>query len=196
MALRVVPANLANCADLDAIFGKDGVAGLCRCQRYRLARGEAFKDTPVETRAERLRDQTACGDPASPQTSGLVAYLDAEPGGWCAVAPRVAYEGLVRNSNQTAWRGRDEDRSAPQVWAGTCLLTHTGFRGQGVAAALTAAAVEHARERGASRLEASPVTVRARFGEDHPGPIGVYLAAGFQVVHRPSARRAVVAIEL
>ena len=24
MALRVVPANLANCADLDAIFGKDG----------------------------------------------------------------------------------------------------------------------------------------------------------------------------
>ena len=113
MALRVVPANLANCADLDAIFGKDGVAGLCRCQRYRLARGEAFKDTPVETRAERLRDQTACGDAASPQTTGLVAYLDAEPGGWCAVAPRVAYEGLVRNSNQTAWRGRDEDRSDP-----------------------------------------------------------------------------------
>lgn len=194
--LRVVPANLAGCADLAAVFGTRGPAATCFCQRYRLAPGEAFKHAPAEDRAERLRDQTGCGDPDAPTTTGLVAYLGQDPAGWCAVAPRSSYPGLVRNSNQTAWRGRDEDREDGSVWAVTCLLTRKEFRGAGVAGALAAAAVEHARERGARALEAYPVTVEATFGEEHPGPLSVYLRAGFEVVHRPSARRAVVRIDL
>lgn len=197
MALTIVPANEAGCDDLAEVFGSRGAAAECQCQRYRLARGESFRSTPVEARVERLREQTACGDPSAPETSGLVAYLDGEPVGWCAVAPRAAYEGLVRNSNQTAWRGRQEDRADQGVWAVTCLLTRVGRRGQGVASGLASAAVDFARERGAQRLEAYPITVAgATWGEEHPGPLEVYLRAGFEVVHRPSKRRAVVAVDL
>jgi hypothetical protein len=45
---------------------------------------------PVAERARRMREQTACGHPDSDTTSGLVAYLDGEPVGWCAVEPRAA----------------------------------------------------------------------------------------------------------
>lgn len=197
MSITTAPANEVPCSALDAIFGTRGGAAECRCQRYRLARGEAFGNTPVEVRAERLREQAACGDADSPRTSGLVAHLDGEPAGWCAVAPRSAYEGLVRNANQTAWRGRQEDRLDPDVWAITCLLTRPGMRGRGVARALAAAAVPYARSGGARRLEAYPITVPdATWGEEHPGPLSVYLDGGFEVVHRPSKRRAVVAIDL
>lgn len=197
MSIRVVPANEASPEDLDLIFGTRGGAAECRCQRYRLARGEAFGNTPVEHRIDRLREQTCCGDADAADTSGLVAYLDQEPVGWCAVAPRCDYEGLVRNSNQTAWRGREEDRSDPTVWAVTCLFTRAGHRRRGVAATLAEATIEFARSRGARRLEAYPITDdNATWGEEHPGRLTTYLKAGFEIVHRPSKRRAVVAVEL
>ncbi|MCE1180067.1 N-acetyltransferase family protein [Actinomycetota bacterium] len=197
MSLEIRPANQATWEDLQTLFGERGAAAECQCQRYRLARGESFRGTPVEVRAQRLREQTACGDPRSPGTSGLVAYRDGSPVGWCAVSPRADLAGLVRNSNQTAWRGRDEDRTDPAVWAVTCLFVRPGERGQGVAHELASAAVAFARERGAARLEAYPITVdHADWGEEHPGPLSVYLAAGFKVVHTPSKRRAVVSVDL
>ena len=196
MSIRVVPANEASCEELDLIFGTRGGAAECRCQRYRLARGEAFGNTPVEHRNHRLREQTSCGDPGAAKTSGLIAYLDDEPAGWCAVAPRPDYEGLVRNSNQTAWRGREENRADPSIWAVTCVYTRVGHRRQGVAAALVDATIDFARTRGATRLEAYPITdENATWGEEHPGRLTTYLDAGFKIVHRPSKRRAVVAVE-
>ena len=51
---------------------------------------------PAEERAHRLRPQTDCGHPESNTTSGLVAYLDGEPVGWCAVEPRTAYVRLLK----------------------------------------------------------------------------------------------------
>lgn len=197
MALDVVPANQADCTELSAIFGDRGTAADCQCQRYRLARGESFGRMPVAERAHRLHEQTNCADPDAPQTSGLVARLEGVPVAWCAVAPRSSYEGLVRNSNQTAWRGRSQDRADESVWAITCLFVRTGARGRGIARALAAAAVGFARDRGARALEAYPITVpNATWGEEHPGPLSVYEAAGFEIVHRPSKRRAVVRVDL
>jgi hypothetical protein len=63
-----------------------------------LRRKEYFAGFPAEERADRLRQQTDAGHPESDSTSGLVAYLDGEPVGWCAVEPRSHYEGLVRNN--------------------------------------------------------------------------------------------------
>ena len=91
--LTVVPANEASWTDLDTIFGHRGGASRCYCQRYKLARRESFGSFPAEERAHRLRDQTDCGHPESDTTSGLVAYLDREPVGWCAVEPRPDMSG-------------------------------------------------------------------------------------------------------
>lgn len=86
--IRVVPANEATWEDLQRVLGTRGQGALC--QRYRLRPGETFAGSPVEERAERLREQTNAGYPEAEATSGLVAYLDDEPVGWCAVGPHVA----------------------------------------------------------------------------------------------------------
>ena len=87
-SLNVVRANQAACEDLQTVFGSRGPAAVCQCQRFKLAPREAFKSFPAEERALRLRAQTNCGQPRADTTSGLVAYLDGEPVGWCAVEPR------------------------------------------------------------------------------------------------------------
>ena len=196
--LTIVPANEAGCADLEAVFGARGSAAYCRCQRYKLRPKEAFAKFPVEERAHRLHEQTACGHPESETTSGLVAFLDREPVGWCAVEPRPAYGGLVRN-NRVPWEGRAEDKADETVWAVTCVFVRAGFRGRGIAYALARAAVAFARGRGARALEAYPMlTTRGQkisWDEIHVGSRSIFAAAGLAEVNRPTKRRAVMRID-
>jgi GNAT superfamily N-acetyltransferase len=191
----VVPANEAPWEDLQKIFGSRGPGARCQCQRYKLRPRESFGSFPVEERAWRLREQADCGQPDSTTTSGLVAYLDSEPVGWCAVEPRPAYEGLTRVF-RVPWEGRDEDRADASVWAVTCLLTRTGFRRRGVSRALARASVAFARDRGARALEAYPITTTDVISEElHVGTVGVFAAAGLRVVSEPTPRRVVMRID-
>jgi GNAT superfamily N-acetyltransferase len=194
--ITVVPANQAGCDDLRTVLGTRGQASRCWCQRFKLRPREAFGNFPVEERAHRMRQQTGCGDPGASSTSGLVAYLGTEPVGWCAVEPRTAYEGLVRNSSRAVWVGRDEDRADDGIWAVTCLFTRAGYRRRGVGRALALAAVAHARERGARSLEGYPMTTTDAIEEElHVGTVRTFADAGFTEVHRPSKRRAVMRID-
>ena len=193
-AIVVVPANEAPWEDLQLVFGARGAAAWCQCQRYKLRPKEAFRNFPVQERAERLRLQTGCGEPTADSTSGLVAYLADEPVGWCAVEPRPAYTSLVRNA-RVPWEGRDEDKGDDGVWAITCFVTRVGFRKRGVSRALATAAVAFARDRGARALEAYPiVTTEVIVGELHVGTVGVFAAAGLVEVSRPTPRRLVMRI--
>ena len=198
-SIVVVPANEASWRDIAAIFGSRGVGAVCWCQRYKLAPKEAFKTHPPEERAARLRAQTHAGDASSPTTSGLVAYLDGEPVGWCAVEPRPTYVGLLR-VYRTPWQGRTEDRADTSVWAVTCFMIRAGYRGKGVSRALATATVEHARSRGARAIEAYPMLSQpgeeVTWGEEHVGFSGVFESAGFREVSRPGIRRVVMRIDL
>jgi GNAT superfamily N-acetyltransferase len=193
--MRIVPANEASWEDLQTIFGTRGPAARCQCQRFKLRPREAFANFPVEERAFRLRDQTDCGHPESDATSGLVAYVDGEPVGWCAVEPRPAYTGLVRN-NRVPWEGRNEDKGDAGVWAVTCLFTRAGFRKRGISRALARAAVDFARERGARAIEGYPMTTKNAILEElHVGTEATFADAGFTEVSRPTLRRAVMRID-
>jgi len=133
--------------------------------------------------------------PESETTSGLVAYLDGEPVGWCAVEPRTAYPRMLRN-NRVPWEGRSEDKADSSVWAVTCFVTRTGCRRQGIAYALARAAVGFARQRGAGAVEGYPtITKNALLGELHVGTRGMFTAAGFTEVSQPSIRRVVMRID-
>lgn len=192
--LEIRPANEARCEDLQVVFGTRGQGARCQCQRYKLRPGENFADQPVEERQSRLREQTDCGNPDARATSGLVAYLDGEPVGWCAVQPRPEFPGL--RHSQVPWAGRDEDRTDATVWAITCVFARARFRRQGLGTELVHAAVAFARQRGAVALEAYPMTTKAAIDEElHVGTIGTYLGAGFREVTRPTLRRAVVRID-
>jgi len=194
--ISVVPANQASWEDLETVLGTRGPAAQCQCQRYKLERKESFASVPVEERAFRLRQQADCGHPESDTTSGLVAYLGVEPVGWCAVEPRTAYAGLLRNSNRVAWLGRDEDRADESIWAVTCVFTRAGFRRDGVSRALVRATVDFARERGAMALEGYPMTTTNAIDEElHVGTVTTFAAAGFTEVSRPTLRRAVMRID-
>ena len=173
------------------VFGTRGPASRCYCQRYKLRPREAFSKFPAEERAFRLRQQCS-----GEETAGLIAYLDGEPVGWCAVEPRTSYEGLLRN-NRVPWEGRDEDKADDSVWAVTCLFVRAGFRRRGISYALARAAVDHARERGARAVEGYPMTTKNAILEElHVGTEGAFAAAGFTEVSRPTVRRAVMRVEL
>ena len=194
-AVSIVPANQASCEDLRTIFGTRGAAATCQCQRYKLRPRESFYNFPAEERAHRLRIQTECGNPRSDTTSGLVAYLDGEPVGWCAVEPRPAYPRLLRN-NRVPWEGRTQDKADQSVWAVTCFVTRTGFRRRGVGYALARGAVGFARQRGARALEGYPIVTKDVILEElHVGTRGVFAAAGFSEVSRPTLRRVVMRID-
>jgi GNAT superfamily N-acetyltransferase len=194
--ITVVPANQASWEDLQTVFGSRGYAAACQCQRIKLG-DRAWWYMPVEERAQRLREETDCGHPRSRTTSGLVAYLDGEPVGWCAVEPRTAYRRL-RNSG-VPWSGRTEDKADDSVWALACFATRAGFRRRGITSVLAAAAVHFARERGARALEGYPIIPRpgqdVSWGELNVGHYNVFVAAGFAEVSRPSSRRAVMRID-
>jgi GNAT superfamily N-acetyltransferase len=194
-AISVVPANGASWHDLQTIFGRRGDPSRCQCQRFKMRPGESWASVGAEELAFRLREQTDCGHPESATTSGLVAYLDGEPVGWCAVEPRTAYPRLLRN-NRVPWAGRTEDKTDDGVWAVTCFVIRTGFRRRGVSRALARAAVDFARQRGARALEGYPMTTKdVLVGELHVGTQGIFAAAGFAEVSRPSRRRVVMRID-
>jgi GNAT superfamily N-acetyltransferase len=159
---------------------------------------ESWASVGAEELAFRLRTQTDCGRPASGTTSGLVAYLDGEPVGWCAVEPRTAYPRLLLKT-RVPWEGRAEDKADDSVWAVTCFVTRAGFRRRGVSRALARAAVGFARERGARALEGYPMIVdpgqEITWGELHVGSRSIFEAAGFGEVGHPTLRRVVMRVD-
>lgn len=191
--IRVVPANEAPWDDLQTVLGARGEAARCQCQWF-LMRDKDFSRTPREELAERFREQTSCGHPAAATTSGVVAYLDDEPVGWCAVEPRSHYIRLART--KVPWAGRDEDPDDDGVWAIVCFTVRAGFRRQGVSTALAVAAVEFARSRGARAVEGYPKQLapgkQEIWGELYVGTPSMFEAAGMHVVSRPTLRRLVM----
>lgn len=195
-AIRIVPANQVPWEDLGKVLGKARChAGRCYCQRLKI-RASEWGSVTDEERAYRLRAQTDCGHPESDTTSGLVAYVDGEPAGWCAVEPRTAYPFLTG----TAWAGRTQDKGDPGIWAVTCFFVRTEYRWQGLTYALAAVAVGYARERGAQAVEGYAMIAQpgqeVSWGEMHVGSRAAFAAAGFREVARPSKRRVVMRIDL
>jgi GNAT superfamily N-acetyltransferase len=198
-AISIVPANQASWEDLQAIFGTRGDAHVCQCQRYKMQPGESWASVGVEELAFRLRSQTDSGHPESNTTAGLVAYLDEEPFGWCAVEPRSNYARLLLKT-RVPWDGRAEDKTDNSVWAVTCFVTRAGFRHRGVSRALARATVDFARERGARALEGYPMITQpgqeiGLVGELHVGSRSVFADAGFTEVTHPTLRRVVMRID-
>src|SRR4051794_8935515 len=117
--LTIVPANEASWEDLQAVLGSRGDPSRCQCQRYKMRPRESWASVGAEELAVRFRRQTDCGHRESSTTTGLVAYLDGEPVGWCAVEPRSAYPRLLLKT-RVPWAGRAEDKTDAGIWAVTC----------------------------------------------------------------------------
>ena len=116
---------------------------------------------------------------------GLLAYDDGEPIGWVSIAPREEFHTLLRSPQ---YRPRDEDED---VWSIVCFVVDRYAQRQGVASALLEAAVEHARKRGATAVEAYP---HVSNGSDYMGSVPLYEDAGFARV-RDANKRAIYRLD-
>ncbi|MFC8798225.1 GNAT family N-acetyltransferase [Promicromonospora sp. NPDC057138] len=209
--MEIVPATPDRWDDVQAVFGTRGGAHHCQCQRIRLG-DRAWWYLSVEERAHHLREQLDAGSPdggpagdapagedgaAAPTSGALLAYVDAEPAGWVAVAPRTEF--VRYRGSQVPWAGRHEDKDDDGVWAVTCFAVRVGYRKQGLMYALAAAAVEHARERGAQAVEGYPMAPNPgqeiAWGEVNVGTPGPFAAAGLTEVSRPTKRRRVMRLD-
>ena len=190
-ALRISPAEDVPWDDVATVFANRGGPSECWCQRYTYTDGWIWHGAP-EMHRESLQAQLAEG------RTGLLAYLDDEPVGWCALGPRPSYPKLV--TMPVPRKGRSEDLTDPGVWAVTCFVVRAGFRKRGISAELAAAAVAHARARGARALEAYPMITQPgkeiTWGELHVGARSVFSDAGMKQVSHPFPRRVVMRIEL
>lgn len=123
---------------------------------------------------------------------GLLGYLGREPVAWLALAPRGEYRGLARSRVMKPV----DDRPA---WTIACLYVAKEHRGEGIAARMIAAALEHARKRGATLVEACPHEPRDERMPDVFAWTGIassFLANGFVEVARRSRSRPYVRKEL
>lgn len=116
---------------------------------------------------------------------GLLAYDGATPVGWVSVAPRETYRNL----------GGPPPAPGEIVWSIVCFFVPRRLRGAGMIRRLIAAAVEHARDMGATVVEAYPVD------EDAPsyrymGFVGTFRRAGFHAAGRAGTRRHVMRLAL
>jgi GNAT superfamily N-acetyltransferase len=82
------------------------------------------------------------------------------------------------------------------VWAVTCIYSRAGFRKHGIGRALTKAAVDFARERGARAIEGYPINTKNVIVEELlVGTVRMFSDAGFTEVNHPTQRRVVMRID-
>jgi GNAT superfamily N-acetyltransferase len=169
--------------DLETLFGPRGACGGCWCMDFRLPRSE-FEKGKGEGNRRALRKRVRTGS-APP---GLLAYADAEPVGWCAVAPRDEFSKLDRSRVLAPVDERP-------VWSIVCFFVRKDYRRRGVTRTLIDGAIEFAREHGADLLEAYPIDPKK---PDVPpvfachGLLSAFLATGFEEVARRSETRPIV----
>src|SRR5918995_5339181 len=123
--LRIVPAQDAPFADVEAVFGTRGDPAHCWCQWYKIP-GSDWRGIGDDALRDRLEAQLE----ASGAGPGLLAYDGDTPVGWCAVEPRPA---LVRlpHSRIIADGTPDPDFSDPDIWAVTCFVVPRAHRKRG-----------------------------------------------------------------
>jgi len=153
--------------------------------------GEAFADNPKwgfcfcqflyvdhakvhwATRTAQENRAAACDRICTSRMEGYIAYRAGVPIGWCNAAPRTMMASFAD----------EPDPDADRMGQITCFVVAKPHRRSGVATALLQAACAGLKARGLQIAEALPMAEATSDAQNHFGPLGMYLAAGFQV-HR------------
>jgi len=174
MAIDIQPLTPDRLSDLATLFDQGGDPKWCWCTWFRF-RGRDFTNS---TGAQNRADFEAAATVLAPERApGLVAYQDASVVGWTSLGPREDFDRLAH----ARVLGRLDD---VPVWSIVCFVVDRQMRGQGIGRALLDAAIDYAREHGATTLEAYPVDTEARritSANAAGGTLRMFLAAGFEV---------------
>ena len=182
MKIDVQPLTKDRWEDLVELFGRPGgsIVRGCWCMYYRRSGGSGVGVGEVNKRS--LRSLVDAGT-----VPGLIGYRDGSPVGWNSLGPREEYAKLRRSP---VMKPVDDK----PVWSIVCFFVDKRARGRGVSEALLRGAIDYARSRGATLVEAYPVDKNE---PSHPdfmffGAKRMYDRAGFKEVARRKETRPVV----
>jgi GNAT superfamily N-acetyltransferase len=178
---EVHPLTPERWPDLEKLFGPSGADGGCWCMWFRLRRRDFDKNTGKENR-QALKRLVDSGEPP-----GLLGYVGGEPVGWVSLAPR---EGFAHLEHSRKLRRVDER----PVWSIVCFVVAKSHRGQGLMTNLLSAALDFARDRGATIVEAYPVEAKGRLTgyAGYTGIASAFRKAGFVEVARASEHQPIM----
>lgn len=189
MDVDVRPATAERWDDVATLFGRrGGGASSCWCQVF-VGTGEAAAPNKRDALHGEIADAVVA--------PGLIAYVDGHPVGWTRVGPRSTLPGVL--DNRALARVLPDDDGA---WWVTCFKVDSRQRRTGIGAALLRAAVEYAREHGATSVEGHPVDVAALKAAQvsgsaiYTGTVAMFAAAGFTEVARTYPTRPVMRLDL
>jgi GNAT superfamily N-acetyltransferase len=172
--------------DFEELFGPHGAYGGCWCMWWRSTRRE-FGARKGDGNRLAMKAIVASGD-----VPGVLAYVHGKVAGWCAVAPRERFGALERSRVLKRLDGKP-------VWSITCFYVGRGFRGQGMATALIAGALEHVGAEGGRIVEAYPTVPRGRQlapVSSYMGVPAMFAGLGFEECARPSQAKMIMRCRL
>ena len=191
--LEIRPVTADRWEELADLFGPSGAFAHCWCTWWRqTARDFALGEAESGAGNRRLMHEIV----EAGSEPGLLAYRDGKPVGWTSVAPRPQYGRIIRSRRIGP---APEEAADERVWSIVCFWIPRKERGKGVANELLKGAVEHARARGASVLEAYPVDTaggRRPSANLFTGTLSMFQRAGFREVDRPRGAQLVVRLPL
>lgn len=174
----VEPLDPERFDDLVTVLGRSGIGG-CWCMYWTLPTsavwGEGAKGGADAPNRSAFRDLVEAGPPP-----GLLAYDGEEPVAWCRVMARDRLPGLA---NSRFFR---TDLVVDGVWSLACFVVRRPYRGRGLAATLTKAAITFVRDQGGRALEAYPWDTSERKPDTtvYTGLASTFHQLGFEVVQR------------
>jgi len=150
-----------------------GGDGGCWCTWWRLARGP-WQGLGRDGRKQVFKQVVDAGHPV-----GVIALKNGEPYGWCAVAPAQDYPVIARSPVV-------KPSLLPGDWYVSCFFVKAGHRRNHAMRTLLQYAIAHAREQGATAIEACPRDGVAGSGASDlfVGKTAVFLQCGFEELHR------------
>lgn len=177
--IEILPLTPNRFADLATLFEAGGDPRWCWCSYFRV-RGRDWTNSTAGDNRKVLTAAVVDGK-RDGHAPGLIAYDEGAAVGWVSLGPREDYERLAFSKVL-----------APvddvPVWSIVCFVVRRKSRGQGIAVVLLDAAIDYARDRGATTLEGYPVDIaegnRIPSASAYQGTLGMFERAGFKVVER------------
>ena len=187
MSLKISAVTSNTLDDLGSLLCTDKAAGGCWCMWFIIPVKEYHAAGSEGNRAS-FSDLIVSSD----NPVGLLAKLDDQPVGWCAVGPRSRY---VRAIKTPTYKGRDPAED-DDVWLVPCMFVRDESRRSGISEELLDSAVRLAKERGAAAIEGFPYSgSKRRSKETQVGFESVFSKCGFETIRTPSSSRVVVRLE-
>ena len=176
--LECLPLTPGRFADMETVFGDQGVARRCFCMHWRRPDGGYGDD---RDNRDRFADIAAEGPPP-----GLIGYIEGDPRGWVQVGPRGDFPTIDRSRLL-----KPVDDLEP--WTINCFVVRTGQRRQGIGKGLLSAAITYAKDQGANVIEAYPVDgTRESVVDYFTGTLGMFDEHGFVEIIRRNDTRPIV----